>query len=62
MELSKGWLQDEFKCVSDDIRKWPEWMQREAGFQAESEEEPEARESETTAPSPEKAAAAGYQL
>jgi hypothetical protein len=33
MTLKKGWLNEEFVRVDADVRKWPDWMQREAGFQ-----------------------------
>lgn len=32
MELEPGWLERQMKNVSDDVKKWPEWMRREAGF------------------------------
>ena len=32
MTLKDGWLNRQFEKVSDDVRSWPVWMQREAGF------------------------------
>jgi hypothetical protein len=32
MVLKAGWLNRQFEKVSEDIRKWPIWMRREAGF------------------------------
>ncbi len=32
MDLKPGWLQRQFTNVSEDVKRWPAWMRREAGF------------------------------
>jgi len=38
MTLNKGWLNRQFDRVSNDVRGWPDWMRREAGFQDDTTE------------------------
>jgi len=35
MTLEKGWLDKQFSKVAEEIKEWPDWMQREAGFKTE---------------------------
>jgi hypothetical protein len=32
VELKAGWLDRQFDKVNEEVRDWPEWMRREAGF------------------------------
>lgn len=32
MTLKKGWLDRQLSQVSREVKDWPEWMKREAGF------------------------------
>jgi hypothetical protein len=32
MTLKAGWLDRQFERVNAEIREWPTWMRREAGF------------------------------
>lgn len=32
MTLKAGWLNRQFERVNEEIRDWPSWMRREAGF------------------------------
>jgi len=32
MTLKAGWLDRQFERVNQEIREWPAWMRREAGF------------------------------
>jgi hypothetical protein len=32
MTLKAGWLDRQFETVNAEIREWPSWMRREAGF------------------------------
>jgi hypothetical protein len=33
MTLKPGWLNRQFARVEEEVRQWPEWMRREAGFE-----------------------------
>ena len=37
MTLQKGWLGKQFAKVAEEIKEWPDWMRREAGFQTEQQ-------------------------
>lgn len=37
MEFEKGWLEAQFVRLSEDVKTWPYWMVREAGFKYELE-------------------------
>jgi hypothetical protein len=32
MTLKAGWLDRQFARVNEEVREWPPWMRREAGF------------------------------
>jgi hypothetical protein len=32
MTLRAGWLDRQFANVNEEVREWPMWMRREAGF------------------------------
>lgn len=32
--LKPGWLKRQLEKVEEDVKKWPAWMQREAGLMA----------------------------
>jgi hypothetical protein len=32
MTLKAGWLDRQFANVNEEVREWPMWMRREAGF------------------------------
>lgn len=38
MTLQKGWLDKQFSKVAEEIKEWPDWMRREAGFQTEQQD------------------------
>jgi hypothetical protein len=43
MELKAGWLDRQFEKVNQEVRDWPSWMQREAGFTGAQISEPETK-------------------
>jgi hypothetical protein len=35
---SEGWMERQYKKATEDAKKWPAWMQREAGIEAALQE------------------------
>ena len=35
--LKPGWLNRQFEKVENEVKDWPDWMQREAGFEPKYE-------------------------
>lgn len=42
-EMEPGWIQRGFDSANEDIKKWPEWMKREAGLLNEKTRKNRAR-------------------
>lgn len=52
MTLKAGWLDRQFERVNAEVREWPTWMRREAGFtepsKGNTEQHPEAKPQTST--------------
>jgi hypothetical protein len=35
--VKPGWLEEQFKEVENEVKKWPHWMRREAGLEDEKD-------------------------
>jgi hypothetical protein len=49
MTLKAGWLDRQFERVNEEIREWPTWMRREAGFTEPKTEQPQKAETQLPA-------------
>jgi hypothetical protein len=43
VEMEPGWIERGFKSADEDIKKWPQWMKREAGLLDEEDDKRRTR-------------------